>query len=321
MANNGTFKSQDSINSAQGQVVHSKKKLPAKVKLGLVLVSVVALFAMCRAADKHEKAKEQQAVDALNSRTEQTQQIGQDGEPQGTTPEDELSESEMHQRALVEVYGEAPQGFRWADDGELVPVSDEGLTDEEVAWQYLRALSMLDMETAQKYAYTSSIIPKYHDFYDTDASKSYYSQFQRKIFTKSLLALQIDSLDTKGVFANGRRVCTFTVTVLDLSYKDFWKDDSDSFFIELNAYLAGERDSTKGQQFIFDKILDFYESGECPTKTTQVDIVLDKVYKGGWLISDDNELRMLCEYTDGTSVYSYIMEEYNKWQVEQQRGY
>ena len=104
---------------------------------------------------------------------------------------------------------------------------------------------------------------------------------------------------------------------MDLSYKDFWKEDKDAFFTELNTYMAGENDSTKGQQFVFDKILEFYESGDCPTKTTQVDIVMDKVVNGGWLISDDNELRMLCEYKDGTSVYSYIMEEYKNWLVEQ----
>ena len=316
MANNGTynsgkFNSNMNTNTNAGQ--SATRKLPTKVKVGLVIAVIIALIIMLLSAAKNraeQKRATQEALDSMNAQSQSTESVAVEAE-------EELSESEMHQRALEEIYGEAPQGFRWGDDGTPIPVSDEGLTDEEVGWQYLRALSMLDMETAQKYAYTSSIIPRYHDLFDKDASKSYYTQFQRKIFTKSLLAMQIDSLDTKGVFATGRRVCTFTVTVLDLSYKDFWKEDKDAFFTELNTYMAGENDSTKGQQFVFDKILEFYESGDCPTKTTQVDIVMDKVVNGGWLISDDNELRMLCEYKDGTSVYSYIMEEYKEWLVEQ----
>ena len=283
------------------------KKIPGKVKLVVIAVLAIAIIAMFKAADNHQKEKEKAALDTLNNVRNNASQV------EASTESEQLSESELKQRALIEVLGEPPQGFRWSDDGTPVPVSDENLTDEDVAWQYLRSLTMLDMESAQKYAYYSTIINRYSSYFGVDASQSYYIQFQRKLFTKALLSLQIDKLDTKSIFADGKRVCTFTVTIVDLSYKDFWVENKDAFFTELESYFASEKDATKGQQYVYDKILEYYDREDCVTKTTQVDIVLDKVTKGGWLVTDDTELEMLCEYTNGTSVYSYIMDEYAKW--------
>lgn len=321
MGTNGSFNPNTQLQPSKGQKrppeeVVVKRKMSGKAKLIIVVVAIVLFIVLSGIAQKRQKAKEQAAVDALNSRADVTGFDAQ-GNPVVQEPEQEqLSEAELKQRALIEVFGEPPAGFRWSDNGTPVPISDEGLTDEEVAFQYMRALSMLDMETAQKYAYISTVIPTYDGYFGVDASQSYYTQFVRKLFTDALLSLQIDSMDNKAIFASGRRTCTFTVEVLDLSYKDFWLEDREEFFSELEVYLSYEKDSTKGEQFVYDKILEYFGSPDAKTKTVQIDIVLDKVTKGGWLITDDTELKMLCQYTNGTSVYQYIMEQYADWVTE-----
>ena len=45
---------------------------------------------------------------------------------------------------------------------------------------------------------------------------------------------------------------------------------------------------------------------------------MDKVTLGGWLVEDDADLDTACSYTDGTSVYEYIMDQYTDWVEEKQ---
>lgn len=284
-----------------------KKKKP--IKLILILIGV-GLFVTLLIVANVSKAKEAKVAE------ESASMAAMETEP---VTEAQLSDAEMEQQALIEVYGEPPAGFRWNDEGEPIAVSDEGLTAEEVVYQYLRAVSLLDMANAEKYAQLSMIVNKYDSYYsDVDASQDYYTQFARKMYSQALTSMEIESTEREAVFANGRRIYTMNLKVLDLSYKDFWKDNSEEIFEHLYQYITLENDSIKAQQYIYDQILAYYSKDDAKKRDIQVDIVLDKVTLGGWLVEDDADLDTACSYTDGTSVYEYIMDQYTDWVEEKQ---
>lgn len=224
-----------------------------------------------------------------------------------------ISEAELEQQALIKVFGNPPEGFRWNDDGEPIAISNENLTAEDVVYSFMRALSILDFETAQKYSSISLVINNYKDNYGVDASDSYYKQVNRQIYKEVLKSMEIEGISDSAVFANGQRVFTFKVKIYDLSNKDFWKDEADDIFKNLYIYNNSEADTTKAEQYVYSKILEYYQSGKATKKETTVDICLDKVKLGGWLVSDDTALNDLCSYRDGTSVYEYIMDCFSDW--------
>ena len=226
------------------------------------------------------------------------------------TEADTLSDAEVLQQSLIKKFGEPTDGFRWDSDGSRIPLGNSDLTAEEIAYQYVKAVSMLDFETAEKYSTNTTIPQNYEDFYDVDNSDSYYNQFSRKIYKAALLSIVIDKVVDSARFAGGKTIITFSITMYDLSNKTFWEPQANEIFDTLYDYSNAESDTTKAEQYVYGKILDYYQSGTAVTKTVQVDVVLDKVNLGGWLVSNDMDLYMLCSYSDGTSVYEYIMDQY-----------
>lgn len=282
----------------------SKKKW---IILGAVGLFVILLIVANVSKSKEEKqAAEESVSDGLVV----------DEEQEDDATENQLSDAEMEQQALIEVYGEPPAGFRWNDEGEPVAISDENLTGEEVVHQYLRAVSLLDLANAAKYALNSAVVTSMNSFYDLEASASYYNQFSRKMYSEALTSMEILGTEREAVFANGKRIYTMNLRVLDLGYKDFWKENQEEIFEMLYQYISVEGDSLKAQQYVYDQILEYYSRDDAKKHDVQVDIVLDKVSFGGWLVTDDMDLDMICNYTDGTSVYEYVMECYSKW-IEQ----
>lgn len=296
MADNQNFSTQSTDEPKK-----SKKKW-------IILGGVVVLIGLIIFANVDSKRKAEEAKLAEDQAMQASEQAAQEE----TEAEEQLSDLELEQQALIEVFGDPPAGFRWNDDGEPVPISNENLTAEEVVYHYLRAVSILDMANAQKYANYSSLIEAYDSFYSDDA-ESYYSQFLRKMYSKALSSIEVLGTEREAIFANGRVIYTMNLNMLDLTYKDFWKEDSEEIFTTLRNYLSSEDDSVKAQQYVFDKIREYYDKPDAKKREIQVDLVLDKVSHGGWLITDDFDVDTACRYTDGTSVYEYLMECYSEW--------
>lgn len=279
---------------------------PKKSKKKWFILGGVGLFIILLIVANVSKSKEEKQLAEESAAMAATEAVEM-------TTEEQLSETELEQRALIEVFGEPPAGFRWDDEGEPVAVSDENLTGEEVVHQYLRALSLLDLANAAKYAKVSTVVNSMDSFYDVDSSSSYYTQFSRKMYSEALTSMEILGTEREAVFANGKRIYTMNLRVLDLGYKDFWKENEEEIFEMLYQYLSVEKDSLKAQQYVYDQILAYYSRDDAKKHDIQVDIVLDKVTLGGWLVTDDMDLDMICRYTDGTSVYEYVMECYSDW--------
>lgn len=271
----------------------------------IIIGSIVTFIVLLVVANNYQKRKEEASAEAEAIAT--------------TVPVATLSRAELQQQSYESAWGKAPEGFRWTRRGELEALSDDSLPAEDVAYSYLRALSTLDLGTAEKYASVSVALDTYEGYYDVQSSSSYNTQFQRKLFKEALLSIEIDKARDKAVFADGNTIITFEITMLDLTDKDFWKPDAEEIYSDLSVYLASESDSTKAQQYIYDRILAFYQSGNAKKRTVQIDLVMDKISGGGWLVTDDADLSMACEYRNGTSVYEYIMDCYSDWVRERQR--
>lgn len=307
----GATDKRNAYSSMTSQTPQPKPKKNKFIIIGAAVLAVLIIGANVKAAIAERKAG-----------TDSSSMVVEDTGTDGTESEVEvLSDAELEQQALNEVYGEPPAGFRWDDDGNTVPISNENLTAEQVVYQYLRGLAMSQFDTVQKYTYYSTVVSMYNSYFADGASESYYNQFARQVYRLALSSIVVNSMENEAVMANGRHVCTMNITLLDLSYKDWFKDNEEEIFKNMYTYLSGEQDNTKAQQYVFEEVLKYYKSDTAKTKDVSVDITLDKVSFGGWLVTDDTALEMLCEYTDGTSTYEYIYNEYEKWiQIQEQEG-
>lgn len=287
-------------------VYQSNEPTEKKSKKPYFIIGGIILFIVLLIAANVSKARQEREAQQA-SESEVIEEVTDD------VVDTQLSESELQQQALIQAFGEPPAGFRWDDEGNPVPISDSTLTGEEVVFNYLRSLSILDMANAAKYAKVSTVLNTYDSYYELSESSEYRNQFARKLYSEVITSIEVDSVERTAVFANGRRIFTVNIDLLDLSNKDFWRDDSEEIFTTLRSYLSSEEDSVKAEQYIMGLILDYFSGDDAKKRTVQVDIVLDKVRLGGWLVVDDADLNTACTYKDGTSVYQAIMSEYAKW--------
>lgn len=288
-----------------------KSKKPIFILSGIIGFIVLLVVANVDTANKEKKA-----LEAQQSQNNANQAVVTN--VQTAMVQQNLSDAELEQQALIQTFGEPPVGFRWDNTGELIALSDESLTSEEVAWRYLQALSNKDFATAQKYAQTGYCVNTYNSFYDSDSYST--SELMRTIYSEAIGSLELLECKQNGIFANGTCIYTFKANILDLSNKTFWEDDSEEVFETIRGYTAYENDTLKAEQYVNNLIMDYYRSGEAKMQEVMFDIVVDKVRLGGYLISDDSNLDVICRYMDGTTVYQYIMDKFSVWSAEQAKS-
>lgn len=278
---------------------------------GVILFLIVIVSGVSKRKEQAEMEARRQAVLA--------QQQAQQNTP---VPTETLSKAELQQQSYIAEWGTPPDGFRWNNKGELVAVSSESLTSEEVLWNYLRALSILDFSTVEKYSYLSMVDSTYLSYFSNSSvgNASYYKQFIRKAYKYALTTIEIESVGNTAVFSDGTCVATVKLKVLDLTNKDFWREDEAKIFETLRGYYEVEDDSAKAEQYIYDYIYNAYENGLVPKRDVTIEVKLDKVKLGGWLISDDTDLDMILRYDKGVNVATYITECYSDWYKEVSKG-
>lgn len=278
----------------------------------IIIGVIVALIFIVSTVSKQKEDKELEARRQAVLEEQQAQQ------QQTTDSSTTLSKAELQQQSFIEEWGQPPEGFRWNNKGDLVAVSAESLTNEEVLWNYLRALSILDFSTVEKYSYISMVDSTYLSYFSDSSvgNASYYKQFVRKAYKFALTTIEIDSVGNVAVFSDGTCVATVKLKVLDLTDKDFWKEDEEEIYQTLRSYYETEDDSAKAEQYIYDYIYSAYENGKVAKRDVTVEIKLDKVNLGGWLISDDTDLDMILRYDKGVNVATYIQDCYADWYKE-----
>ena len=271
------------------------------------LIVLVLVFLISGTISMRKEQKKQQEADEL---TEQLLQEAQ--QSQGVTNEEDSLLMQM-QPELTKSYGKVPDGFIWETDGSLLSLGDKDMSGEEVVYAYFRGLSNLDIGTVERYSRGSKVVESYSTYFD-DKNKNtdYMDQFLRNMYKECLLSLQIEGIDSNAVFAANKQVFTVKAKMLDLTNKDFWKKDEDEIYKNLYLYDQDESDTTKGDMYLYNYILDYYRSDEALLRDVTFDITVQKYpdLDSGFLVSIDNDVDDACQYRDGKLVVSYIKELY-----------
>lgn len=229
-----------------------------------------------------------------------------------------MSYEDAMQQSLVEQYGEPPEGFKWDILGNLVALSSDDMSAEDVIHTYIRSISILDFATAQRYASSSKIYDTYNNYYDeiTNVVTDYYNQFLRKQYTFAIQSIENLGIESTATMADGTQVMSVKLNVLDLTDKDFWRDDMQEIYRQMRVFGESEEDDTKRDQYLYDYIYSKYEDGTIGKREVVCDFKVDKQRNGGWLITDDSELNAYLKYDQGNDIAQYIISAYNDWLQE-----
>lgn len=217
-------------------------------------------------------------------------------------------------------YGKPPEGFIWDQQGNPISLGIKGMDSEDVVYAYVRAISTLDMGTAQKLSRETSVVEKYADYFSKNNSTTtdYSDQTQKNIYQQTMLSLENKGVSDSSVFAENQRVYTFNASIIDLSDKSFWNDEKDEVLKKIYDADEGQSDSTKAELYVNDYIVKHYKSGNAKKKDITFSLTVQKYpdINSGWVVSIDKELDDELSYKEGTSVAEYIMSQYRDYKQD-----
>lgn len=277
--------------------------------LAIIGIIVISSLVSKHNADKEAERREEEAQARLDEALAQT----------GTEDDTNLNIHDQIQQQLAQQFGDAPEGFEWGYTGELVPLgNDDEATCEDVVYMYIRALSILDFSTAERYSIDSAVITDYQNYYGivSNSITNYYDNFLRKQFKASLTSLEVESIKDTAVFSDGTEYVTLVVNALDLQDKDFWRGIEKDLWEQLRVYKETEEDDTKMEQYVYNYILDCYEDGSIGKRKYTIELVVSKGNGSGWLVSGDKELDAILTYENGVDVADYIIDAFDDWYQE-----
>lgn len=275
-------------------------------KRNLIIIGVVVLaiaFFVNGFVRRRQEEEKQQKIAELEQEYERQRQ-----EEMGDVSDNMILNM---QKDLIASYGNLPDGYLWDIDGSLLSKGDKSLSAEEVVYAYLNGIRTLDMSMVQKYSRGSVVIDTYEGYFDeNDKNIDYTDQFMRNMYKEAMLSMQIKGVDNVSVFAENKQVFTVSVSMLDLTNKDFWLDDKEEIYTTLGIYDSDEADSAKADIYLYDYISQYYKSGRAVKRTVQFDLTVQRYpdLDTGWLVSIDTDIDNACRYADGKLVVSYIKE-------------
>lgn len=299
------------------------QKKPFRIKIAgftfgktqiIIFLAIIGIIVISSLVSKHNADKE-----AAN-RAEEAQAKVEAALAQSSTGDNtNLSIHDQIQQQLAQQFGDAPEGFEWGYTGELVPLgNDDDATCEDVVYMYIRALSILDFSTAERYSIDSAVIKDYQNYYGvvSNSITNYYDNFLRKQFKASLTSLEVESIKDTAVFSDGTEYVTLVVNALDLQDKDFWRGIEKDLWEQLRVYKETEEDDTKMEQYVYNYILDCYEDGTIGKRKYTIELVVGKGNGSGWLVSGDKELDAILTYENGIDVANYIIDAFEEWYMD-----
>ena len=276
---------------------------------GCILAVVGVIVAVSTFKTKQE---EQRRIDEERKKIEEQQKVQNQNQGGYVSYEDAL------QASLVEQFGEPPEGFKWDIMGELVALSSDDMSAEDVIHTFIRSVSIMDFATAQRYASSSKVYDTYNNYYDeiSNVVTDYYKQFLRKQYTFAIKSIENLGIESTATMANGTQIVSVKLNILDLTDKDFWREDMQEIYRQMRVFGESEDDDTKRDQYLYDYIYSKYEDGTIGKREVVCDFKIGKQKNGGWLIVDDSELNSYLAYDKGNDVAQYIITSYNDWLME-----
>ncbi len=224
------------------------------------------------------------------------------------------------QKKLTKKNGEAPEGFLWDTDNTLLALGDKSMSGEDVIYIYLQSLSKLDLSNAQKYSRKASCVKRYMNYYDNKmTTKDYAEQFKRNIYAEALKSLQVKKVENTASLAQNKQVYTVEASIIDLTNKDFWKNDKKTIYNALQKYGKDQGDETKSEVYLYDYIYTYFQKPTAIRRNITFDITVEKFadIDTGWLVTIDTDLDNACIYKDGKTIVSYIKESFRAYRQEQ----
>lgn len=281
-----------------------------KFVIPIALISVLIVISIIRGITGNiEAKKKQEEADKLtNELMQQAQEAA--AEAGEDTPDSLIMQM---QDDLVASFGKVPEGYIWDLDGSLLSQGDKSLTAEEVVYSYFRGLQSLDMSTVQKFSRGSLVVSTYGGYFsETNKNTDYTDQFLRNMYRSSLLSMQIEGVENSTNFAENKMVFTVKAKMLDLTQKEFWKDDKAEIYKNLRIFDADESDSTRADIYLYEYISNYYSSDEAALRDVSFDITVQRYpdLDTGWLVSVDTDVDSACRYADGKLVVSYIQDQF-----------
>ena len=285
-------------------------------KASLALLGVVLFIFLMIGANNHQKQK----------KLEQQKKIEQEQKTEPSTEGSSYVEGTdaylmSMQTELRKSFGTPPKGFIWDLNGNTISLGDKSMSSEDVLYAYIRALSTLDMSTAQKYSRDAKVVETYNDYFSKEnANQSdYQEQFMRSMYKQALTSMEITGIESSSKFANNKVVYTVKLTMLDLTDKDFWEKDKDTLYKNMLGYESKENDSTKLEILLYDYILKYYKSEDAVKRNVTFDVTLQRYpdIDSGWLVSIDKDIDDAARYSNGTLVTNYITEQFRQWMIDQ----
>lgn len=285
-------------------------------KASLSILGVVLFIFLMIGANNHQKQK----------KLEQQKKIEQEQKTEPSTEGSSYVEGTdaylmSMQTELRKSFGTPPKGFIWDLNGNTISLGDKSMSSEDVLYAYIRALSTLDMATAQKYSRDAKVVETYNDYFSKEnANQSdYQEQFMRSMYKQALTSMEITGIESSSKFANNKVVYTVKLTMLDLTDKDFWEKDKDILYKNMLGYESKENDSTKLEILLYDYILKYYKSEDAVKRNVTFDVTLQRYpdIDSGWLVSIDKDIDDAARYSNGTLVTNYITEQFRQWMIDQ----
>ena len=284
------------------------------------IVGVFLFILLMVAANNHAKQKQ------LAQQKAETEKVAK--ETQETEPSKDRSYVEgtdaylmSMQPELRKSFGTPPEGFIWDLNGKGISLGDKSMSSEDVLYAYIRSLSTLDLATAQKYSRDAKAVEIYNDYFSKANANlaDYQEQFLRNMYKLALTSMEITGVESSSKFASNKSVYTVTVSMLDLTAKDFWEKDKDDLYKKMMGYESKENDSTKLEILLYDYILNYYKTPTAVKRTVSLDVTLERYpdIDSGWLVSIDKDIDDAARYTSGTLVTRYITEQFRQWMIEQ----
>lgn len=275
----------------------------------LILFVVLLIFRGCSSSIRDKRAREKAIEDA------QAQSEMQATEPDTLNTEGMSEDSILLQQQpdLVKAFGKVPEGYIWNTDGTILSLGDKSMSAEDVVYAYLNGIRTLDFSMAQKYSRNSLVVQNYENYFNsTDLDTDYFDSFMRNMYKEALLSIQVEGITDNTVFAENKQVFTVKLKMLDLTQKDFWEKDKYDIYNTLYVYSSDESDSTKGEMYLYDYVLSYYQSDDAATRDVTVNLTVERYpdLDTGWLVSVDSDINAACNYTDGTLMVSYINKMY-----------
>ena len=295
----------EKVKEFASDIAGNKKKLAITIVIFLVLVVIVR---SCAGSVSEKQQREQAIKDA------QAQQSTEDISSDVSDPTSTDSILLQQQAELVKAYGSVPEGYIWDTDGTLLSLGDKSMSAEDVVYAYLNGIRTLDFSMAQKYSRNSVVVTTYEEYFDAKSANSdYFDSFMRNMYKEALLSIEVEDITDNSVFAENKQVFTVKLKMLDLSSKDFWEKDKESIYDTLYVYSSDESDATKGEMYLYDYVLGYYQSDVAKTRTVSVNLTVEKSpdINTGWLVSVDSDINKACNYTDGTLMVNYINKMYS----------